>query len=589
MSSAEHSGRALRAFRPGALLAVPLLSLVLGCNAELTDPGAAGAGTAGAAATGNGGSAGSSGGSTGGTGNGTGTGGTSGTTGGSSGSAGAPTCTDIDANETGTGVLRRLTKLEYGLTLQDLFALSAPPTLDGIPDDNARDGFRTSAADQPVMDHQLLRAYLDRAKALATELLADSARRGTVIGCETTASDCLAAFVSRFGRLAFRRPLDATEVSAITTRATTVGADTNDQYRFAIEALLTSPSFLFRIEVGSAPDGLSTLDANELASRLSFAIWGRGPSVELLDAAAQGALDTPQGLLDRAGAMLADPKARIFFEAFFQQWLGYETLMAPAQPPMGWSNALLDDMKSETNRVTGDFAWGGGNFLDAITANTTNATPALATYFGLPAPASDGTVTFSTDHVRAGSGLLTHPSLLSAKRDGDLIAIRGNWLRGTFLCEHLGLPADADQIGDRLVGLTRVEIVQMRNTEATCAGCHASIDPIGVGLAAFDGTGRFDETVDISEFGVVPGLPDAAPPEFTTIAELSAKLRALPQLPACLASRTFLYVHGRAPNGPDGCAVQRASEGFVNANYGFPALIRSLVEAPAFRLRRPPT
>jgi hypothetical protein len=586
MSSAEHSGRPLRAFRSGALLAVPLFAFVLGCSAELTDPGAPAAGSAGAAATGNGGTAGSSGASTGGTGNASGTGGT---TGGSSGSAGAPTCTDINANETGTGVLRRLTKLEYGLTLQDLFALSAPPALDGIPDDNARDGFRTSAADQPVMDHQLLRAYLDRTKALATELLADNTRRTTVIGCETTASDCLAAFVSRFGRLAFRRPLDATEVNAITTRATTVGADTNDQYRFAIEALLTSPSFLFRIEVGNAPDGLSTLDAHELASRLSFAIWGRGPSAELLDAAAQGALDTPQGLLDRAGAMLADPKARIFFESFFQQWLGYETLMAPPQPPMGWSNDLLDDMKGETNRVTGDFAWGGGNFLDVITANSTNATPALATYFGLPAPASDGTVTFSTDHVRTGSGLLTHPSLLSAKRDGDLIAIRGNWLRGTFLCEHLGLPADADQIGDRLVGLTRVEIVQMRNTEVTCAGCHASIDPIGVGLAAFDGTGRFDETVDISEFGVIPALPDAVPAEFTTIAELSAKLRALPQVPACLASRTFLYVHGRAPNGPDGCAVQRASEGFVNANYGFPALIRSLVEAPAFRLRRPPT
>ena len=589
MSSAEHCGRALRAFRSGTLLALPLFALVLGCSAELTDPGAAGAGTAGAAATGNGGSAGSSGASTGGTGNATGTGGTSGTTGGSSGSAGAPTCTDINANETGTGVLRRLTKLEYGLTLQDLFGLAAPPNLDGIPDDNARDGFRTSAADQPVMDHQLLRAYLDRAKALATELLADSARRGTVVGCETTASDCLAAFVARFGRLAFRRPLDAAEVSAITTRATTVGADTNDQYRFAIESLLTSPSFLFRIEVGNAPDGLSTLDAHELASRLSFAIWGRGPSAELLDAAAQGALDTPQGLLDRAGAMLADPKARIFFEAFFQQWLGYETLMAPPQPPMGWSNDLLDDMKSETNRVTGDFAWGGGSFLDAITANTTNATPALATYFGLPAPASDGTVTFGADHVRAGSGLLSHPSLLSAKRDGDLIAIRGNWLRGTFLCEHLGLPADADQIGEMLVGLTRVQIVQMRNTEAACAGCHASIDPIGVGLAGFDGTGRFDETVDISEFGVVPALPDAMPAEFTTIAELATKLRALPQLPACLAQRTFLYVHGRAPNGPDGCAVQRASDGFVNANYGFPALIRSLVEAPAFRLRRPPT
>jgi hypothetical protein len=346
---------------------------------------------------------------------------------------------------------------------------------------------------------------------------------------------------------------------------------------------------LFRIEVGNAPDALSTLDAYELASRLSFAVWGRGPSAELLDAAAAGALDTPAGLAERAQAMLADPKARTFFNAFFQQWLGYETLVGPPQTPMGWSNALLEDMKAETDQVTGDFAWGGASLLDALTANTTNASPELAEYFDLPTPAADGTVTFGPDHVRSASGLLTHPSLLSAKRDGDLIAIRGNWLRSTFLCEHLGLPENADTIGDRLVGLTRVEIVQMRNTEGECAGCHSMIDPIGVGFAAFDATGRFDESVDITEFGVAQALPDAPVPAFATIAELSQKLHEMPQVPACLAARTFLYVHGRSPNGPDGCAIERASRDFVDANYGFPALLRGLIEAPAFRLRRPPT
>jgi hypothetical protein len=569
-----------------------MLSFMLGCEAELSNPGAANAGAAGTSTAGNAatsGASGSSGASTGGAGNDTGTGGVGGTTGGASGTGGVATCTDIDANETGTGVLRRLTKLEYALTLQDLFALTSPPNLDGIPDDNARDGFRTSAADQPVMDQQLLRAYLDRAKALASELMADSARRSTVLGCDPAATDCLPAFVARFGELAFRRPLEQAEVDGITMRATTVAADVNDRYRYAIESLLSSPSFLFRIEVGNAPEGLSTLDEYEVGARLSFAIWGRGPSAELIAAAESGALDTPLGLVERATQMLADPKARVFYSTFFQQWLGYETLVAPPQSPMGWSSALLEDMKAETDRVTGDFAWGGGSFLDALTANTTNVSPDLAEYFELGTPAADGTVTFGADHVRAASGLLTHPSLLSAKRDGDLIAIRGNWLRSTFLCEHLGLPEDADTIGERLVGLTRTEIVQMRNTEGECAGCHAMIDPIGVAFAAFDATGRFDETVDIAEFGVDPALPDAATPGFATLAELSQKLHEMPQVPACLAARTFLYVHGRTPNGPDGCAVERASRDFVDTNYDFAALLRGLIEAPAFRLRRPPT
>jgi hypothetical protein len=584
----EQTRRSALALRGGAALAI---CCVLGCQAELTNPGGVNAGAAGTPTAGNAatsGASGSSGASAGGAGNNTGTGGVGGTVGGASGTGGVATCTDLDANETAAGVLRRLTKLEYGLTLQDLFALSSPPNLEGIPDDNARDGFRTSAADQPVMDQQLLRAYLDRAKALASELMTDSARRSTVLGCDPAASDCLPAFVARFGKLAFRRPLEQAEVDGITMRAMSVAADVNDRYRYAIESLLSSPSFLFRIEVGNTPDGLSTLDAYELASRLSFAVWGRGPSAELLDAATAGALETPQGLVERATQMLEDPKARVFFNAFFQQWLGYETLVAPPQTPTGWSNALLEDMKSETDRVTGDFAWGGGSFLDALTANTTNASSELADYFGLPAPASDGTVTFDAEHVRAASGLLTHPSLLSAKRDGDLIAIRGNWLRSTFLCEHLGLPEDADTIGDLLVGLTRVEIVQMRNTEGACSGCHSMIDPIGVGFAAFDATGRFDETVDIGEFGVAPGLPDAAEPGFATIAELSQKLHEMPQVPACLAARTFLYVHGRTPSGPDGCAIERASRGFVDTDYNFPALLRGLIEAPAFRLRRAP-
>ncbi|HEX6764247.1 MAG TPA: DUF1587 domain-containing protein, partial [Polyangiaceae bacterium] len=185
-----------------------VVALTFGCNAELTNPDGAAAGT-GAVGAGTGGAAGASGSSSaasGGAGNGTSTGGTSGVTGGGSGGVGGQACADIDANETGSGVLRRLTKLEYGLTLEDLFALSAPPNLDGIPDDNARDGFRTSAAHQPVMDQQLLRAYLDRAKGLASELMQDSARRTTVIGCDPAASDCLGAFVARFGKLAFRRP-----------------------------------------------------------------------------------------------------------------------------------------------------------------------------------------------------------------------------------------------------------------------------------------------------------------------------------------------------------------------------------------------
>jgi hypothetical protein len=509
-------------------------------------------------------------------------------TGGAAGSGGGstPLCPTVGVNA-GSSVLRRLSSLEYQLTLQDLFQLPAVPTIENIPPDPAKDGFRTYSALQTI-SAQHLRAYLEKARTLADELLLDAARRTKVLGCEMSAAGCLKTFVTRLGKLAYRRPLEAVEVDAIVNRATTNALDAIDQFRYAIESLLTAPSFLYRVEVGTGGD-LATLTPYELASRLSFALWGRAPSEDLLNRAAQGALDKPEGLADVASTMLADARARAFFDAFFGQWLGFETLRAPTVPPAGWSDALLPEMSKETALVINDFAWGGRNFLDLLTTSRTRVSPALATFYALPAPAADGTLEIPAGHVRAGTGLLTHPSLISAKSDGDLIAIRGNWLRKTFLCRHLEVPPDlADQIGEILVGLTRVEIVKTRNTMAACKGCHAAIDPIGIGFAQFDQLGRFDKSIDATVFGIAPGLPDAPNAAFASIAELASKLRELPEVSECLSSRVFIYANGREPERNDACGVEGASQSFAQNSNSFAALLKGLVTAPTFRVRRAP-
>jgi hypothetical protein len=103
--------------------------------------------------------------------------------------------------DTGAGALPRLTRLQYQLTLQDLFELPSPPAVDGIPEDAAKDGFKTFA-DLQTLSAQHVRAYLDVASRLADDLLADPGRRSQVVGCELGAPDCLSAFVERFGTLA---------------------------------------------------------------------------------------------------------------------------------------------------------------------------------------------------------------------------------------------------------------------------------------------------------------------------------------------------------------------------------------------------
>lgn len=554
-------------------------------------PGAGGTGGSGAAGGAGGASGGTGGGTTGGTGGATGgAGGTGGAAGGAGGTGGTPSPECVGAAaDTDANVLRRLSALEYQRTVQSLLKLSAPPPVDDLPADNERLGFRTFAEFQ-TMSPANLRAYLEKAGELADELFADDARRASVIGCELADAACLGTFVTSFGRLAYRRSLEQAELTAITTEATEQGVDAEDRFRFALEVLLSSPSFLYRVEIGSMAEGLSTLTSAELASRLSFALLGRGPSAALLDQAAAGALDTPEGLRTAAQAMLADPEAQTFFAAFFRQWFGYNTLRAPVQPPRGWSDTLMPEMQAETDAVVRDFAWGGQSLLDVLSAPYTKVSASLATFYGLPAPGADGRVDVPAGHVRANSGLLTHASLLGAKSDGDLIAMRGNWLRRTFLCEELTPPPDlADQIGDLLVGLTRTEIINTRNAMPECGGCHAMIDPIGVGFAQFDASGRFDDSIDVAGIMVTPALPDAPDPAaFASIAELATKLKAMPPLPHCVAERAFLYVNGREPAVADSCAVEGISTAFVSGGQTLPALLAGIVEAPAFRLRRAP-
>jgi len=556
-----------------------------------TSSGATGAGGSSGQGTGAQGGSSAATGNSGGTAGASGSSGSSGASGSSSGSAGTgdPAACATATPDTGASVLRRLSVLEYQRTVQSLLHLSAPPTADSIPVDNERLGFRTYAEFQ-TMSAENLRGYLEKARGLATELMADATRRTAVLGCQTSAKGCLATFVASFGQLAFRRALEQAEVDGIVNAATANATDTDDQFKFALEVLLSSPSFLFRVETGSAPEGLATLSGSELAARLSFALLGRGPSAALLEQAATGALDTPAGLTTAAEAMLGDPEAQSFFAAFFRQWLGFNTLRAPVAPSADWSDTLMPMLQAETDAVVHDFTWSGGNLLDMLTANYTTVTPELAKFYGLAAPSANGRVDFPAGNIRQNSGLLTHASLLGAKSDGDLIAIRGNWLRKTFLCEELAPPPDlADQIGDLLVGLTRTEIVNQRNVMGQCRGCHVLIDPIGMGFAQFDSSGRFDASIDTSALELTAALPDApSDPEFTSPAELAEKLKGLPGVPECVAKRTFLYVNGREPTAADACTVATIAGAFTNGGKSFPALLAGIVEAPAFRLRRAP-
>ena len=360
---------------------------------------------------------------------------------GSAGTGGADVaCADASV-DTGAAALRRLDRQEYASSLQQLFQLPARPYVSTVPAEAERDGFTVHTQLQ-TLSAQHLRAYLEVATALADALLADPTRTAAVVGCELAQAGCLDDFVARFGRLAFRRPLTAEERDGILQAARANALDDNDRYRYAIEALLVSPGFLYRPELGAADGELYALSGYELASRLSFGLLGRAPDDGLLQLAADGALETPEGRALAVDTLANDPAFHDFFLGFFEQWLGFHRLIVPKEPPADWSDSLLADMEAETAAAVEQFAWGGPGFLDVLTTDQTQLTGSLATFYMLPTPGPDGAVSIPRDHPRAGAGLLTHASLLSQKSDGDRIAMRGHWLRRTFLCQRREIPAE---------------------------------------------------------------------------------------------------------------------------------------------------
>jgi hypothetical protein len=496
-------------------------------------------------------------------------------------------CTQPDTSES---VLRRLSRVEYMFTLKELFGLSKAPNVDAVPMDSDFKGFRTLAALQNVTTEHL-RAYQSVAERLATELLQDTQRRNTVIGCDLAEANCLTSFVTNFGRLAYRRSLTDDELAAYSKLAEEVGGTPEQQFTTVVSAMLSSANFLFRVEIGDQPHSTepSKLTGEELASRLSFALIGRAPSKSLLDKGKSGALDTPDGLLSQARALLADERAVEFFDAFFQQWLGFEQLRRPKQPESWWNDALMVSMKEETRDFLRDYAWSEGvNFFDSLTANHSFMRADLAEFYSLPAPAANGYVEIPEGHDRAHSGFLTHAAILSAKRDGDRIAHRGAWVQSTFLCIDLQLPtALLDAVSDELEGLTFNQIFEKRNTDPACANCHALIDPIGVGLAAYDEAGRFTPDSDPSEFSIGARLPQANA-EFSTAGELAALLRGRAEVARCLTQKMFLYADGREARTEDACTVAQVTEKFASDQYRFASLLEGLVTSPNFRIRRAP-
>ncbi|MCC6590136.1 MAG: DUF1592 domain-containing protein [Bryobacterales bacterium] len=312
--------------------------------------------------------------------------------------------------------------------------------------------------------------------------------------------DCL-----RFATLAWRRPLTPAEthrLRAFYTSALTLENDHSKAVRALIARILVSPAFLYRTEPAPQQTALRPLTNWEMASRLSFFLWSSIPDEELSRAAAAGQLTTPQQVEKQVRRMLADPKARRFSAEFFGQWLGFyrfdEFRGVDRTRFPEFTEDVQTAMYNEAVSFFDHILRNRRPIREILHANYTFLNQPLAKHYGIKAevtPADLKLVDNANSFQRG--GLLRLGAVLTATsaplRTSPVK--RGDWLLRRILgtptppppANAGSIPADEKLFG----GLSLREKLLAHQRNATCAGCHSRIDPLGFPLERFDAVGRW--------------------------------------------------------------------------------------------------
>jgi len=491
----------------------------------------------------------------------------------------------------GVGVagMRRLSRAEIDATLRDLLEDDTRPGTAYLPEDVVHP-FDNDLGNQ-VVSTVLVESLETMASDVAARLVADPSRRAAVVGClPSTPADaaCMTSFVTQFGRRALRRPLRDEEVEVWTQTGLEFAEERGDFFEgvdVVVRIVLQHPNFVYRVEIGEPTQepGVFRLDNHEVATRLSYFLWGSTPPEALLDRADAGTLRTVEEVASAAADMLADPRARERVDRFHAMWLGYYTLPHPAELTAAMrreTRALLDDVIFETPRSYHDVFLAEGTFLDDT----------LAELYGMPAPGSD-TPTWVDYEGNGRKGLLSHGSFLSvAAKFGDTSPTqRGLLIRNRLLCQEVPPPpptVDVDNPPGENTGDCKVDRYEEHRSNGACFSCHEQIDPVGFGLERYDQQGRYRTVEAGNEACSIPGSGSLDGQGFSGPGELADVLLADGRLDACLATQVYRLAMGHEALDLDRPVVDAMETAFAENGQRFDALLLALVGNEAFLYRR---
>ena len=514
----------------------------------------------------------------------------------------------------GRVTMRRLNRAEYNNTIRDLVGVDFHPA-DDFPSDDVGYGF-DNIGDVLTLPPLLFEKYLAAAEAIAEkvivatpsssadpETLPDAHRR--IIFCTPTAetkSACARAILERFASRAYRRPASAGEVARL-IRFVDLAAENGESFergiQLAVEAVLCSPQFLFRVEFDPrsqrgeklAPTHL--VNEFELATRLSYFLWCSMPDDELNRLAAEGKLRTGDTLEQQVKRMLGDPKARGLVENFGDQWLQLR-LLGTINPDATQFPTFDDDLRramlEETRLFFGSVVRDDRSVLDFLDASDTFVNERLARHYGIPGIKGDAFRRVTLHDDRRG-GLLGQASILTVTSNPTRTSPvkRGKWI----LEQILGTPPpppppnvpELKEDKDVVLSGTLRQRMEQHRANPECATCHGRMDPLGFGLENFDAIGAWREKEGSFAIDASGTLPDGR--TFAGPKALKAILKERDaDFARCLSEKLLTFALGRGLDYYDKCAVDKIGAALAQNDYRFSTLVLGIVNSDPFQKRR---
>lgn len=430
----------------------------------------------------------------------------------------------------------------------------------------------------------------------------ETASRQAIFSCRprTSADEepCARKIISALERRAYRRPVTERDVEPLLAIYKEGRADGNfdSGVERAIEALLSSPKFLIRVEREPAdikPGAIYRLSDLELATRLSFFLWKSVPDDELVDVAARGGLKDPAVMTRQVSRMLADAKATRFMNDFAGQWL--QTRNISSIDPNGalfpgFDDTLRKAMVRETELFFESQVRGDRPIPELLRANYSFLNEQLAQHYGIDdIYGSHFRRVGLTDENRF--GLLGQASILTitSYADRTSVVLRGKWVLENLLgAPPPPPPPNVPPLKDNVPGAKPTalrERMEQHRANPVCASCHSRMDPLGFALEHFDAVGQFrvdDRGAVINSSITLDGKPVASPKEFREALLAAGHGR---EFVGTVSEKLLTYGLGRGVTERDAPIVRALVRDIEKNGYRWSTLVQQIVRSTPFQMR----